>query len=244
MADPLPPVDWRHPALAPYRDAGMRLLADVQAGAGVAEALNAQGGVVRFVPQSALPPGQAYEAFIAASGQVPTRDNLHDAFNGLVWLVQPVLKRRLNRLHADAIAAEGVQPRRGALRDALTLFDENGAWLQAPPELQAALRIRDWPALFVTHAAAWGQARLLVLGHALLEKLATGPRKAHAAHVWLGDPLQADAADWRRKPWHPLPLAGIPGWWPAPQDAAFYADAGVFRPPKPLRPAGAGGTGS
>ena len=27
------------------------------------------------------------------------------------------------------------------------------------------------------------------------------------------------------------PVLGLPGWW-AGQDAAFYADASVFRPPK------------
>jgi hypothetical protein len=236
-----PPVDWRHPALAPYRDVGERALARVQAGATVAEALNAEGASVHFVPQAALPAGQAYEAFIARSGQVPTRDNLHDLFNGLVWLAQPGLKQRLNRLHAAAIAAQGVSGRRGPLRDALTLFDENGAVLRAPAALQAALRSRDWSALFVGQAAAWAQAELTVIGHALLEKLATGPRKAHTAHAWIGDPLAADAAAWARKPWHPLPVHGIPGWWPGPQDAGFYADAQVFRPPKPLRGAGAAG---
>jgi hypothetical protein len=243
MAGLLPPVDWRHPALRPYRPAGERVLARVQAGATAAEALNAEDASVHFVPQALLPTGQAYEAFIAGSGHVPTRDNLHDLFNGLVWLVQPALKRRLNGLHAAAIAEQGVGARRGPLRDALTLFDENGARLRAPAGLEAALRSRDWQALFLDQASAWAGAELVVVGHALLEKLATAPRKALTAHVWLGDPTGASAADWRRKPWHPLPLAGIPGWWPALQDAAFYADTAVFRPPKALRPAGAGGVG-
>lgn len=244
MATALPPVDWRHPALVPYRAVGERVLARVQTGATVAEALNAEGASVHFVAQSAPPKGEPYETCIARSGQVPTRDNLHDLFNGLVWLVQPALKRRLNALHAAAIAEQGVGARRGALRDALTLFDENGAILQAPPALLTALQARDWPALFVDQAAAWAQAELVVVGHALLEKLATAPRKAHTAHTWIGDPLAADAAAWARKPWHPLPVHGIPGWWAGPQDADFYADAQVFRPPKPLRAAGAAGLGS
>ncbi|MCC6813516.1 MAG: DUF3025 domain-containing protein, partial [Rubrivivax sp.] len=68
---------WPPPGLAP--------------GAPVADGLNAlaaaQGDVpVRFVGQQALPEGQAYEAFIRARRQVPTRDNAHDLFNGLVWL--------------------------------------------------------------------------------------------------------------------------------------------------------------
>ncbi|HQX67511.1 MAG TPA: DUF3025 domain-containing protein, partial [Ottowia sp.] len=28
----------------------------------------------------------------------------------------------------------------------------------------------------------------------------------------------------------PLPLLGVPGWWPANQAPAFYDDAEVFRP--------------
>ena len=32
------------------------------------------------------------------------------------------------------------------------------------------------------------------------------------------------------KPFVPLPMLGVPGWWSANEDAAFYADAEVFRP--------------
>ena len=36
----------------------------------------------------------------------------------------------------------------------------------------------------------------------------------------------------------PLPLAGVPGWWPGPQEDAFFDDLQVFRPPTPgLQPA-------
>jgi hypothetical protein len=48
--------------------------------------------------------------------------------------------------------------------------------LDAPPALWEALVARDWHALFVTRRALWSEARLLVFGHALLEKLVT-PRK-------------------------------------------------------------------
>ena len=104
---------------------------------------------VGFGPQSALPAGTAYEQFIFDQRRVPTRDNLHDFFNGLVWLQFPEAKRRLNQLQAQAIAADGVQAVRGPLRDALTVFDENGAVLCAPPPLWDALRARDWHRLFV-----------------------------------------------------------------------------------------------
>jgi hypothetical protein len=210
------PIDWRAPWLAPLR--------------AVADA-DPPGLPVRFVPAAQLPAGEAYEAFIARSGCVPTRDNLHDHFNRLVWRAHPLLKLQLNRLHAAAIAEHGIGPRRGALRDALTLFDENGAlWPDAPPALAEALAARDWQALFVTRRALWQGQRLQIVGHALLEQLAVAPRKALTAHVLLADPLALTAADWARKPFVPLPVLGIPGWWPANEDPAFYMDKAVFRP--------------
>lgn len=95
----------------------------------------------------------------------------------------PATKRRLNALQAQAIAqAGGVQATRGPLRDALTLFDENAALLQAPKPLWQALQARDWHALCVTHRALWAQARLVLFGHALLEKM-VAPYKSITAHV-------------------------------------------------------------
>lgn len=202
----------------------------------MAEALNALGSAPRrFVPQAELPAGEAYEAFIHRSGGVPTRDNLHDFFNGLLWVHQPAWKLRLNGLQAAAIARQGVGLHRGALRDALTLFDENGAVLEAPAPLVEALQRRDWTALFVAHRSAWAQARLTLVGHALLDKLTTAPRKALTAHVLVVDPLSLDTAGWAAKPFHPLPVLGLPGWWPANERPDFYADEAVFRPPRAPR---------
>ena len=228
-------VDWQRPWFAPLRGIAARLPANVP----VADALSALGDMQpRFVPANALPPGDAYEAFVARSGTVPTRDNLHDLFNGLIWRQQPALKRRLNALQAAHIAAQGVQPTRGPLRDALTLFDEHGAlWADAPPPLAQALVARDWHALFITHRALWRDTRFVVFGHALLEQLACAPRKALTAHVALGDPLAWSAGQWAAKPFLPLPVLGIPGWWAANEDPAFYVDSQVFRPPR-LKPAG------
>ncbi len=190
-----------------------------------------QPAPVRFVAADVLPEGEAYEAFIARTGSVPTRDNLHDHFNRLVWHRHPAIKQRLNQLQAAEIAARGVGATRGALRDALTLFDENGAlWLGAPAPLTQALAARDWHALFVTHRALWQHHRFEVFGHALLEQLATAPRKGLTAHVLLADPLALTPLQWASKPFLPLPVLGIPGWWPANQNPAFYEDTQVFRP--------------
>jgi hypothetical protein len=258
-----PAVDWTVPWLAPYRALGEPALRAVTAGDGgptggpgqvlatsVAEALDARvppGAPfpVRFVAQSRLPPGEPYERFIAETGGVPTRDNLHDFFNGLVWLHRPMAKRRLNALQAAEIARCGIGATRGPLRDALTLFDENGAVLDAPPALWRALVARDWRSLFVTHRALWREARLQLFGHALLEKLAT-PRKPITAHVLLPGTSGArrltdddatlaaalDPAHLRAKPFVALPVLGVPLWWAGNEAPGFYDDADVFRPPR------------
>ena len=241
-------IDWHAPWLVPLRAVGQAVQQRVLVGCLVADALNSVGACpVGFVRQAELPPGQAYEHFIFDTGQVPTRENLHDFFNGLVWLQFPHTKRRLNQLQAQAIAADGVQAVRGPLRDALTVFDENGAVLSAPPALWAALRARDWQALFVDLRPLWREARLVLFGHALLEKLVS-PRKPTVAHVyqapvainsiasldaWLAQAVQP--GPWAAKPFTPLPVLGVPGWWPANEVPGFYGDAQVFRPPRAAR---------
>jgi hypothetical protein len=230
------PAPW----LLPYRPVAERVLAAATLDS-VADALNAARSEavngVRFVEQVALPDAEPYEGFIARTACVPTRDNLHDLFNGLMWLSYPKTKRRLNVLHAEEIALRGsATGARGALRDALTLFDENAAVLQAPAGLVEALRMRDWKALFVDRRAEWQSARLAIFGHALLEKLMQ-PRKAITAHVWLvehlaDDTLASSLSSQRlaAKDFLPLPVLGVPGWWPANEAPGFYDDAEVFRP--------------
>lgn len=243
MAHGLELIDWDQPWLAALRVAGESLVAQVDAGRSVCDVLNTSGAPVHFVSQSALPDGTAYEQFIFETGQVPTRDGLHDFFNGLVWLQFPQTKRRLNQLQAAQIASDGVQATRGPVRDAITVFDENAALLQAPDALWHALAGRDWARLFGELCPLWGQARLVLFGHALLEKLVQ-PRKGITAHVyrvpeelaplaidgWLAQDLTAERL--ATKPFVPLPVLGVPGWWPANQTADFYADATVFRPPR------------
>ena len=232
------------------RRCGEPALARWQAGAGVAGALNAvaQGAApVRFVPQAALPAGVAYEQFVFTERAVPTRDHLHDFLNGLAWLAFPQAKRRLNALQAAEIARTGVGARRGPLRDACTVFDENAALLHAPDALWQALAERRWADLFGPLRPLWAEARLLVFGHAALEKL-VAPYKSITVHVWRAAPpfepagdlaaldawLAADLAPGKlaAKPFAPLPVLGVPGWWAANEAPGFYADAQVFRPPR------------
>lgn len=249
MSLPLPGLGA--PWWAPYAGVAPEPFARIAAGALAHEALAARpspidlaAGALRFVHGGSAPEGEAYEAFIARTGCVPTRNNLHDLFNGLAWLRFPRIKRRLNELQAAQIAREGVAQRRGPLRDALTLLDENGAFLHAPAELWDALIERDWRSLFIAHRALWQQASLVVFGHALLEKLTLAPRKNLTAHVLMLPPdLDASAdfetlassptltEDWLRiKPFAPLPVMGIPGWRFENQNFSFYDDPQVFRP--------------
>ena len=116
-------IDWSAPWLAPWRTLGQPVAQQLlqQHDVAVHRALQAAAPPtlpVGFVPQSELPEGMAYEQYIGDTRRVPTRDNLHDFFNGLVWHQFPGTKRRLNQLQAQAIAADGVQAVRGPLRDA------------------------------------------------------------------------------------------------------------------------------
>ena len=243
-------IDWSRPWLAPY----VHLLPDglpaewAQAD-GTAQVLNGvKSAPMRFVAQSALVDGQAYEQFIYDTGTVPTRDNLHDLFNGLCWMVFPHTKQKLNQLQAAEIAFAGVHKTRGPVRDGLTLFDENAALLQAPQALWEALLARDWHRLFVELRPLWAEAQLVLFGHALLEKLVS-PRKPITAHVYRAQFVTDSAASampeldaWAAadvsaawlagKPFAPLPVLGVPGWWPDNENPSFYEDILVFRPPK------------
>ena len=226
------------PWLSPYALLARRVL-HVANSQSVVDALNAarsdSPASPRFVDHSELPAGEPYESFVARTGYVPTRENLHDLFNGLMWLSYPQTKRRLNALQARQIALHGISGARGSLRDALTVFDENAAVLQAPAGLVEALRQRDWHTLFVAGRAQWQSARLVILGHALLEKLMQ-PRKAITGHVWIIEELTDAALASSLTPerlhtrlFLALPVLGVPGWWDANTESGFYDDVDVFR---------------
>lgn len=248
--------DWSAPWFDPYRPLLDAIDADLRAGdwsrcigylndrARDARLVNGQGRPLRFVAADAAGDA-AYEAHIWETGGVPTRTGdpggWHDLFNALVWLTFPRTKARLNRLQADVIQAEGVRPGRGGLRDAATLFDENAALLFTDDrDLIAALRGFDWRALFVAGRARFpARARVVVFGHALLDKL-RAPYKAACAHAWIIEAGAPDAADalaeasleastLHSAAFAPLPVLGIPGWWPANAAPDFYDDPRVFR---------------
>ena len=112
----LPSIDWTRPWFATVLPARRQLdlqrdtvIAALNARARALDLRNPTGLPLAFVPQADLPEGVAYEEFIGATGGVPTRDNLHDFFNALVWLTFPRIKRQLNALQAAQIALSGVE---------------------------------------------------------------------------------------------------------------------------------------
>jgi hypothetical protein len=260
VSEVLDTIDWSQPWYDAVRDAAGGLSAqehfrDTFSKQAAALGLrNHLGQPISFVPQEDLPEGTAYEQHIGATGCVPTRDNLHDFFNGLVWLTFPRIKVQLNALQAAQIARDGVGKSRGPARDGATIFDENAALLvvrdnAAGHALVDALREHRWHEAFVERRSQWGaDAQAWLFGHALMEKL-VAPRKAITAHtriVLTGDDFfTLDHA--ARRAWidatvaqqlagqglstagfTPMQALGVPGWWPQ-QDDAFYADASVFR---------------
>lgn len=259
MAHGLEAIDWSAPWLTHLREKGEFAAQQAHIDTPLHETLNhCLTSPMRFVAQSSLPSGMAYEQFIFDTRQCPTRDGLHDFFNALYWDQFPRTKARLNQLQAKQITLLGSVTERGAVRDALTVFDENGALLIAPPELWEALIAMDWQRLFVALRPLWQQARLIPFGHALLEKL-VHPRKPITAHVYiarfateniadkaintptishfctfLDDSVAADlsAEKLATKPFAPLPILGIPDWWAANEEPAFYNDDAVFRRPR------------
>ena len=154
-------------------------------------ALNNQAQTLQFVSQKALLAGEAYERFIGTTGNIPTRDNLHDLFNGSIWLTFPKTKALLNYYHMLEIKEQGIGASRGRVRDTITVFDENGAILvTAESSIGKALIDFNWQESLVAPRDKWdepkqlnkqAQAAVYIFGHALLEKL-LHPRKALCAH--------------------------------------------------------------
>jgi hypothetical protein len=213
-----------------------------------------RGQPIRFVPAGELPDVE-YEKHIFCTGEVSTRENnWHDLFNALVWSRLPRLKVAMNAVHFEE-SGSGGQGSRGMKRDALTLFDESGVIvISANKNLLGALARKDWKSAFVESASVWkDEIKIIVVGHALLEKFLR-PYKSLTAHALLlrMDDSPVESQHKRQLPvidqllaerilegsilespacLSPLPLMGIPGWWPGgAQDSEFYDDRQVFRP--------------
>ena len=212
----------------------------------------ADGTPLRLVDDAGSEP---YETRVRLRGEMHLRErDWHDFFGLLVWLTYPKTKAALNdahhaRLHASVPTAEAGAPR-GAVRDALTVFDESGAIVvSSDAGLLEDLRAFRWKRLFVERRDAVRAAmRVHVFGHAVLEK-ALRPYVGMTAHALLlpvpaehfaqppacqietVDALAAAAVGAMASPrsLSPLPLLGVPGWWGDNEDPAFYDNAAYFR---------------
>jgi hypothetical protein len=269
----------RHPGFLPYALLRDELLG-MPAAAWVARcnALAAQHDIrsaaaapIRFIVGGPVQGALGYEAAVLHEGRIACRPGgrgaLHDLHNALVWLTFPTIKATLNRLHLERgepdvpEAPRRLQaPRRSRLRDLLTLLDESGLlWLSSSSRLDEQLLAKDWRGLLVANRErVTAEVLPVIIGHGLLEKLAT-PYKAMTAHclvcprpphVGAMDLAAIDAAvaniiaarfgiEGRRRATAPvastsaslapLPILGLPGWDPANNDPSYYDDARIFR---------------
>jgi hypothetical protein len=189
-----------------------------------------------------------YESRIVTHRELVVNDNWHDIFNACIWLTFPNTKRAISELHVTI--GHGENNRRPRQRDVLTLFDEAGLILCAPPavcdEFKQLNEAHDWKTLFIKRRSEFvEQVTPYLFGHGTLEQLIDNPHRGLTAKVlWL--PFARDSkiamldeflakqvrdcsllsAQERRVP---MPLLGIPGWFAENEDPRCYDDATVFR---------------
>ena len=196
----------------------------------------------RFMPPQFDISGIGYEMAIAATGEVPTRDNTHDFFNALQWIAFPQTKAAINAGHLRHRGTETAP--RSVARDVLTMVDESGVLVASSDNsLLDLLREFRWRDLFVDRRAdVVARMRVAMLGHGLMEK-ALAPfigLTGKAILLNMGDEISLDmaAANWLTNDANlasshslaPLPLLGIPGWDARNEDPAFYDNREYFRP--------------
>ena len=215
--------------------------------------VNARGERIEFIVQDGAVSGEQYEAGTYLRGHVTLRaHNWHDLFNALVWVTFPLAKAALNARHFAELKAHGNA--RTPARDALTHFDEDGvAVMTDDSELLELIRKHEWQTLFVARRDQICRSmRVYIFGHALYDKARapfiglTGKAllfkvsKLESSVNETGDLCRVDrllaahvlnpAKFLAPRELSPIPILGVPGWWPANEEAAFYEDANYFRP--------------
>lgn len=220
----------------------------------VSDARTLSGRRLHFVaqPDAGYDGAAAYEKHIDASGEIPIRPrSWHDLFNALMWILYPATKTALNAVHITELA--GGQRNRTARRDAVTLLDECGVLLAVSDErltrLHAAHR---WDAFFCEERTAWGEKiQPLIIGHGLYEQCLTPyvgltakalhlpipatwfslsqSKRRHQVDTMLAEKIVANEAVMSTRELLPLPVLGVPGWWPANRESKFYANQRYFR---------------
>lgn len=220
--------------------------------------VTAGGKPLRLIEQAAKPRAleDRYEARTYLRGELQVRPHdWHDLFNLLVWAAFPKAKSALNARHYHALLEQRARGElnRGPAQDALTLFDEGGIVVAASDaSLLRDLRGFEWKRLFwhrrdeVRRGMGW-----YLFGHAIYEK-ALAPFDGITARGVLLEvdsgfsglplPAQIDALDARlageiadpgrfreTRELAPVPILGIPGWWPHNEHEAYYDNINYFR---------------
>jgi hypothetical protein len=197
-----------------------------------------------------------YEARVYLRGELQIRQcNWHDLFNLLVWAAFPCAKTALNARHYRAMFNEHAHSRqnRGPAQDALTLFDEGGVIVVSRArELLDDLRKFRWKQLFwQQRQQVRQQMRWYLFGHATYEKLLDPFDGITARGVmfevddaWLALPptAQLESIDERlalcfadmshfqaTRDLAPVPILGIPDWWPKNDCEHYYDNTNYFR---------------
>jgi hypothetical protein len=217
----------------------------------------ASGAEIGFVPQAGKPAHMEdkYESRIYLAGEVQTRtENWHDLFNALVWLAFPRTKAAINARHFASITESRGEGNRDKTQDALTLFDESGVVvLYSDGDLASLLQDHQWQELFWARRQSVNACmKFVIFGHSLYEKALkpyigiTGKGlliKVEDAFFSQTPETQLEIADGlmaaffsgkgqiSSRDLSPVPLLGVPGWWPENVDALFYLNTRYFRPP-------------
>lgn len=221
--------------------------------------LNASGMPLCCVAQAPHPQAfeDKYEPRVFLRGEVQLRPrDWHDVFNALVWLTFPRAKAALNERHYRALErqrADGAR-NRGAVRDALTLFDEGGVIIvTTDAALGGLLADHAWKELFWRRRAdVLERMRFYLFGHGLYAKMLQPFDGVTGRGIFCTVPAQffaeslarqldeldkrlaaqiADPARWTAtRELAPVPLLGIPGWFAANENERYYDNTGYFRP--------------
>jgi len=224
--------------------------------------LNENQVKLQFVSQGSKPEcyEDGYEPRIYLKGEIQTRlQNWHDFFQIMIWARYPHLKSRINALHYNAIyekhLADTTSKQRGAVENALTLFDECGAIIvSSNTKLLKLISNFCWEELFIKHRTAFrNELDCYIFGHALYEK-SLSPYIGMTAHAILIEVdagfftldnitknkiLEEKSIDFFKKNskintrlLHPFPILGVPGWDKRNESTDFYKDTNYFRPGK------------
>lgn len=205
---------------------------------------------IKFVQQASKSHdfSSGYEPRIYEKGEVQTRDrSWHDFFNALVWDQFTKTKKIINGLHYHLQRQRLPEKKRLPAENMLTLFDENGVIvLSQDPELLELIRQQHWKKLFwERRESVKKDLHVFIFGHGLCEKLlnpyigVTGKALLlhHEATSQIDDLVAQFISDNKLNLspalLSPLPVLGIPGWWPENEEEKFYDNREYFRDKKP-----------